>query len=103
MILGKVIGTVVAEARTATLRGQVLRLVQLLDGRTLEAKGGTRVAADVTGAGDGELVLLSSGAPGRKAGDLQHAPLDLVIIAIVDELAGEAGVIYHSSWKDGTA
>ncbi len=45
MILAKVIGTVVADARVSTMSGQLLRLVQLLDGRTLEPQGGIHVAA----------------------------------------------------------
>ena len=103
MILGKVIGTVVADARVSTMGGQLLRLVQLLDGRTLEPQGGIHVAADVTGAGEGELVMLSSGASARKAGNLRDAPVDLVIIAIIDELAGAAGVIYRPAQREGTA
>ena len=103
MILGKVIGTVVADARVATMGGQLLRLVQLLDGRTLEPQGGIHVAADVTGAGEGELVMLSSGASARKAGNLRDAPVDLVIIAIIDELAGAAGVIYRPAQREATA
>ena len=101
MILAKVIGTVVADARVSSMGGQMLRLVQLLDGRTLNPRGGIFVAADVTGAGDGELVMLSSGASARKAGNLQNAPVDLVIIAIIDELAGADGAIYRSTRKDG--
>ena len=101
MILAKVIGTVVADARASTLGGQLLRLVQLLDGRTLEPKGGMYVAADVTGSGDGELVMLSSGASARKAVGLQHAPVDLAIIAIIDEVAGASGTIYRSTQKEG--
>ncbi len=103
MILGKVIGTVVADARVSTMGGQLLRLVQLLDGRTLEPQGGIHVAADVTGAGEGELVMLSSGASARKAGNLRDAPVDLVIIAIIDELAGAAGVIYRPAQREATA
>jgi microcompartment protein CcmK/EutM len=93
MILGKVIGTVVADARVTTMSGQLLRLVQLLDGRTLEPQGGIHVAADVTGAGEGELVMLSTGASARKADNLLNAPVDLVIIAIIDELAPKEGII----------
>lgn len=103
MILGKVIGTVVADARVSTMGGQLLRLVQFLDGRTLEPQGGIHVAADVTGAGDGELVMLSTGASARKADNLQDAPVDLVIIAIIDELAGATGVIYNSTPKGSIA
>ena len=101
MILAKVIGTVVADARVSTMGGQLLRLVQLVDGRTLEPRGGIFVAADVTGAGDGELVMLSSGASARKAGNLQNAPVDLAIIAIIDELAGADGTTYRSTRKEG--
>lgn len=97
MILGKVIGTVVADARVSTLEGQQLRLVQVVDVYTLEPKGAIYVAADVTGAGDRELVLLSSGASARKAAPLQRAPVDLAIIAIIDELTGEAGIVYPSN------
>jgi ethanolamine utilization protein EutN len=103
MILGKVIGIVVADARASTMSGQLLRLVQLLDGSTLEPQGGIHVAADVTGAGEGELVMLSTGASARKADSLQNVPVDLVIIAIIDELAGAAGVTYHSAPKGGIA
>ena len=103
MILGKVIGTVVADARVSTMGGQRLLLVQLLDGRTLEPQGGIHVAADVTGAGDGELVMLSSGASARKAGNLRDAPVDLVIIAIIDELTGTAGVVYRSAREEASA
>lgn len=103
MILAKVIGTVVADTRVSSMGGQLLRLVQLLDGRTLEPKGGIFVVADVTGAGDSELVMLSSGASARKAAGLQNAPVDLAIIAIIDELAGADGVIYRSTRKDGAA
>ncbi len=103
MILGKVIGTVVADARVSTMGGQRLRLVQLLDGRTLEPQGGIHVAADVTSAGDGELVMLSTGASARKAGNLRDAPVDLVIIAIIDELTGAAGVVYRSAREEASA
>ena len=68
MILAKVIGTVVADARASTLGGQLLRLVQMLDGRTLEPKGGIYVAADVTGAGDTVIALVTLGAAAK--GDL---------------------------------
>ena len=101
MILAKVIGTVVADTRVSSMSGQLLRLVQLLDGRTLEPHGGIFVAADVTGAGDGELVMLSSGASARKAGNLQSAPVDLAIIAIIDELASADGTNYRSARKEG--
>lgn len=101
MILAKVIGTVVADARVSSMGGQLLRLVQLVDGRTLEPRGGIFVAADVTGAGDGELVMLSSGASARKADNLQNAPVDLAIIAIIDELAGADGTLYRSTRKEG--
>ena len=101
MIFAKVIGTVVADARVSSMGGQLLRLVQLVDGRTLEPRGGIFVAADVTGAGESELVMLSSGASARKAGKLQNAPVDLAIIAIIDEVAGADGVIYRSTRKDG--
>src|SRR5229473_4445092 len=103
MIFAKVIGTVVADARVSSMRGQHLRLVQLVDGRTLEPRGGIFVVADVTGAGDGELVMLSSGASARKAGKLQDAPVDLVIIAIIDELTGAAGVVYRSAREEASA
>ena len=40
MIFAKVIGTVVADARVSSMGGQLLRLVQLVDGRTLEPGAG---------------------------------------------------------------
>jgi len=42
------------------------------------------VAADTVGAGVGEMVVICQGSPARLAPDLKEAPVDAVVMGIVD-------------------
>ena len=84
MILGKVIGTVVATQKNAKYEGAKLLLVQPL---TLDDKpmGEPVLAVDTVGAGEGEKVLVVQ--EGRAANDAfgkKQGPLDAAIVGIVD-------------------
>ena len=68
MVLGKVIGTLVATRKEPTLEGLKLLVVRAcdVDGQ-VPASGGTMVvAADAVGAGLGEVVLYASGSSARQ-------------------------------------
>lgn len=88
MVLGKVIGTLVASRKEPTLDGCKLLLVRAcdVDGHPL-ANGGTVVAVDAVGAGLGEVVLYASGSSARQTQVTKDRPIDATIMAIVDAVA----------------
>ncbi|HVV83968.1 MAG TPA: EutN/CcmL family microcompartment protein [Kofleriaceae bacterium] len=83
MVLGKVIGTLVASRKEPTLEGCKLLLVRAcdVDGNVT---GGTVVAVDAVGAGLGEVVLYASGSSARQTTVTKDRPVDATIMAIVD-------------------
>ena len=83
MILAKVLGTVVASQKEASMEGlKFLTLQQVdLDGKPT---GGFVVAADAIGAGIGEMVLYASGSSARQTKVTENRPCDAVVMAIVD-------------------
>jgi len=90
MVLGKVIGTVVASRKEATLSGLTLLLVAACDSSGA-VTGTPVVAADAVGAGVGEIVLYASGSSARQTEVTNNRPVDATIMAIVDavEIGGE--------------
>ncbi len=90
MLLGRVIGTVVATRKEPTLDGLKLLLVRVcdVDGKP---EGAMVVAADAVGAGVGEVVLYAAGSSARQTQATNNRPVDATVMAIVDEvaLAGE--------------
>ncbi len=62
------------------------QLVDDKDPSRFKAGSNTIVAVDSVGAGEGELVLFCQGSSARLAGGLKEAPVDAVIIGIVDEV-----------------
>ncbi|MCH8912406.1 MAG: EutN/CcmL family microcompartment protein [Planctomycetes bacterium] len=86
MLLGKVIGTVVACVRYAGLEGVPFLMVQPLD-RFGAEKGRPLVAADATKmAGPGELILYEGGREAAMVLDETFVPVDHAIVGIVDEV-----------------
>lgn len=86
MVLGKVIGTLVASRKEPTLEGLKLLVVRAcdVDGNP---NGGIAIAVDAVGAGVGEVVLYCSGSSARQTQVTQNRPVDATIMAIVDEIA----------------
>ena len=83
MFLGKVVGTVVASQKEATLNGLKFLVVQRLD-IDGQAAAGYVVAADAVGAGLDEVVMVASGSSARQTVVTDKRPADAVIMAIVD-------------------
>ena len=83
MLLGRVIGTVVATRKEDTLDGTTFLLVKGCD---LDGKpnGAIVVCADAVGAGVGEVVLYASGSSARQTRSTKDRPVDATIMAIVD-------------------
>lgn len=94
MVLGKVIGTVVATRKEPTLEGLKLLVVRACDVDGTPT-GGIAVAIDAVGAGIGEVVLYASGSSARQTTVTQNRPVDATIMAIVDEVSLGGERRYH--------
>ena len=94
MVIGKVIGTVVASRKEPELIGLRLLAVSPLDVRTGALKDGGVVAVDAVGAGVGEVVLYATGSSARQTKETQNRPVDATIMAIVDILEVGGTVLY---------
>ncbi len=85
MIFAKVIGTVVSSQKDENLSGKKLLLCKEVDhnGKPLKSY---HVAADAVQAGEGNFVLLTYGSSARMTEVTKNAPIDAVIIAIIDDI-----------------
>jgi len=91
MFLAKVEGSVVATKKDASMNGRKLLLLrpQLVDDKdpTKFRPGvNTIVAVDSVGAGMGEMVMFTQGSSARLAPNMKDAPVDAVVIGIVDSV-----------------
>lgn len=89
MFLARVEGSVVSTKKDPSMGGRKLLIVrpQLVDDKDptrFRPGSNTIVAVDSVGAGIGELVLFCQGSSARLAPNLKDAPVDAVIIGIVD-------------------
>src|SRR4030088_1356585 len=91
MFLALVEGSVVATKKDPSMEGRKLLLVrpQLVDEKDptkFRPGANTIIAVDSVGAGLGELVMFCQGSSARLAPNLKDAPVDAVIIGIVDSV-----------------
>ncbi len=86
MVIGKVVGTVVATRKHDRLVGGKIQVIQPLEPSSMEPAGELFVAVDAVGAGIGEQVLIARGSAARKAIDNESAPVDATIVGIIDEI-----------------
>ncbi|MBN2103358.1 EutN/CcmL family microcompartment protein [bacterium] len=85
MIFAKVIGTVVSTQKDPKLTGKKLLLCKQVDhnGKPLQSY---HVAVDAVQAGEGDFVLLTYGSAARMTDLTKDAPIDAVIMAVIDEV-----------------
>jgi microcompartment protein CcmK/EutM len=90
MLIGKVIGSVVATRKDEKLENQKLLLVQVHDHKN-EPRDQYVVAVDAVGAGMDEMVLYATGSSARQTSRTENKPCDAVIMAVVDswDLGGD--------------
>ena len=91
MFLAGVEGSVVSTKKEASMNGRKLLLLrpQLVDDKDptqFRPGANTIVAVDNLGAGLGELVMFCQGTSARLAAGMKDAPIDAVIIGIVDSV-----------------
>ncbi len=104
MFLARVEGSVVSTKKDPAMSGRKLLLVrpQLVDEKDpTKFRNGqnTIIAVDSVGAGQGELVLFCQGSSARLAPNLKSAPVDAVIIGIVDTVDALGQIIYDAKTK----
>lgn len=83
MVIGMVIGSVVASHKTSTIEGLALRIVRRItpDGELTDSY---MVAVDVVSAANGEYVLVANGSTARQTSITDNKPVDAIIMAIID-------------------
>ena len=72
------------------------QLVDEKDPTKFRSGANTIIAVDTMGAGIGELVMFCQGSSARLAGGLREAPVDAVIIGIVDVVDVLGKQIYNA-------
>lgn len=85
MIFAKVIGTIVSTQKDENLNGMKLLLCKEVDhtGKPLKTY---HVAVDTVQAGEGNFVLLTYGSSARMTEFTKSAPIDAVVMAIIDDV-----------------
>ena len=83
MLIGRVVGSVVATRKDEKLEGRKLLVVQVHD-QANEPRDQYVVAVDSVGAGQGEMILYATGSSARQTELTDGRPCDAVIMAIVD-------------------
>lgn len=85
MIVGKVVGSVVATRKNERLLGCKFMIVEPMENMNVN---GRFVAVDNVGAGVGEIVLVATGSAARIGCDMENAAVDAAIVGIVDNSIG---------------
>ncbi|HLD93485.1 MAG TPA: EutN/CcmL family microcompartment protein [Anaerolineales bacterium] len=96
MLIAKVIGTTVSTIKDQKLEGRKLLICREAD-ETGKAFGKPYVAVDTVDAGVGDLVLTAHGSSGRQTFFTKDAPVDAVIMAVIDSLQVDGEVVFRKS------
>jgi ethanolamine utilization protein EutN len=101
MFLARVEGAVVATKKDPSMSGRKLLLLrpQLVDDQDptqFRPGKNTIVAVDTVGSGIGEMVLFCQGSSARLAPNLKGAPVDAVVIGIVDTVDVQGKQIFSA-------
>jgi ethanolamine utilization protein EutN len=94
LIVGEVVGTIVATRKEERLSGLKLQIVKIKN-VDLEPTGQFLVAADAVGAGSGEIVLCSQGSSARLTLKTKDCPIDAVIMGIIDTIEIQGKLVYE--------
>ena len=96
MLMGKVVGTIVATQKDEGMVGFKLLVVQNLDLEMKLTKTYT-VAVDAIGAGLDEVVIVVQGSSARLTDPTRNKPVDAAIICIVDNIDLGGRSIYRKA------
>ena len=96
MLIAKVIGSTVSTIKDEKLQGKKLLICREAD-ESGKPTGKPYVAVDTVDAGVGDLVLTAHGSSGRQTFLTKDAPVDAVIMAVIDSLQVDGDVSYRKS------
>lgn len=86
MVVGKVVGSIVATRKNERLKGNKFLIVELF--QHMKSDSSRIVAIDNVGAGIGEVVLVAQGCAARIGCDQDISPIDAAIVGIIDDSIG---------------
>ena len=97
MLIGRVIGSVVATQKDEKIEGTKLLVLQIHDHEN-QPKDQYVVAADSVQAGPGDMVLYAAGSSARQTTLTDGRPIDAVVMAIVDSW-DQGGSNVYEKWS----
>jgi len=94
MKIALVIGSTISTIKDQAISGRKLLIVRDTDTAGNE-KGEPYVAVDTVSAGKGDLVLITDGSSARYTNQTTDAPVDAVIVGVIDSLEMGGTVTYR--------
>ncbi len=94
MQIALVIGSTISTIKDESIRGRKLLIVRKAD-TTGKMTGEPYVAVDTVSAGTGDLVLITDGSSARYTSQTNGAPVDAVIVGVIDSLEMGGKVTYR--------
>lgn len=99
MFIARVTGNVVTTQKVVKMTGRKLLVVEPMrvdeKAKNLAGTGRCFVAVDSLGAGAGDLVLVTQGSSARMTDGTGEAPVDCVVIGIIDSVNLPQGAVYR--------
>lgn len=99
MFIARVKGNVVTTQKVEKMTGRKLLIIDPLQvseqGDQMKPTGRCFVAVDSIGAGTDDLVLVTQGSSARMTATTADAPIDCVVIGIIDSIGVHGDVIYR--------
>jgi len=100
MFMAKVKGNVVTTQKVEKMKGRKLLIVEPVrvspDNNEIIGTGRSFVAVDSLGAGPDELVVITQGSSSRMTSGTSDAPVDCVIIGIIDSVTVLGSRLYEN-------
>ena len=94
MKIALVIGSTVSTIKDEVIRGRKLLIVRNAD-TTGAPTGEPYIAVDTVSAGAGDLVMVTDGSSARYTNQTSNAPVDAVIVGVIDSLEMSGTVTYR--------
>jgi len=101
MFIARVTGNVVTTQKVVKMTGRKLLVVEPMrvdeKAKTLAPTGRCFVAVDSLDAGTDDLVLVTQGSSARMTDGTGDAPVDCVVIGIIDTITAQSKTVYNKS------
>jgi ethanolamine utilization protein EutN len=94
MKIALVIGSTISTIKDEVIRGRKLLIVRNAD-TTGTPIGEPYIAVDTVSAGAGDLVMVTDGSSARYTNQTTNAPVDAVIVGVIDSLEMSGTVTYR--------